>query len=189
MRLFVAVELSAAMRDEAARVASGLAERFGANARRAVTWVSPDKMHLTLRFIGEVQAAAAKELARRLAVPFDTASFALTVRGVGAFPHSGPPRVIWLGITEGAAALARLHDVVEQRLEGLGLVREDRPFRAHLTLGRVKAPIAPGARQVLASLSDVDIGSCEVTEVTLFESRLSPRGATYTVLAKGSLKE
>lgn len=187
MRLFVAVELSEAIRAEAARVASEVADRFGPGARRVVTWVSPDKMHLTLRFVGEAEAATAKELARRLAAPFDTAVFTLAVRGVGAFPHSGPPRVIWLGIVEGADALARLHDEVEGRLDGLGLAREDRPFRAHLTLGRVKSPLGGAARQVLASMDDTRIGACQVREVTLFESRLSPRGASYTALARGPL--
>jgi 2'-5' RNA ligase len=189
MRLFVAVELSAAVREEAARVASELADRFGPTARRAVTWVSPDRMHLTLRFIGDADAATAKELSRRLAVQFDTPAFRVAVEGVGAFPRSGPLRVVWLGITEGGEALARVHDEVEARLEGLGLASEDRAFRAHLTLGRIRAPIGPEARQHLASIGDAKIGSCDVRDVTLFESQLSPRGATYTALARGPLAD
>jgi RNA 2',3'-cyclic 3'-phosphodiesterase len=187
MRLFVAVELSEAVRQEAARVTGELADAFGPDARRAVAWVAPDKMHLTLRFIGEADPATGKELVRRVAVPFATPAFRLAVGGVGAFPRQGPPRVIWLGIPEGAEALARIHDEIEARLDGLGIEREDRPFRAHLTLGRVKAMLRPAARQALASIRAADVGTCDVHEVTLFESLLSPRGATYTALARGPL--
>ena len=187
MRLFVAVELSEEMRAGAGRIAAGLAERLGPGARRSVTWVATGNMHLTLRFIGEVEASVAGELARRIEAPFRTPAFRLSVQGAGCFPPSGPPRVIWLGLAEGAGELARVHDEVEARMEGLGLEREDRPFRAHLTLGRVKAPISPGARQAIASFAAADVGACRVDHVTLFESRLSPRGATYTVLARGML--
>jgi RNA 2',3'-cyclic 3'-phosphodiesterase len=187
MRLFVAVELSDGLRQEAARVAGTLADAFGPDARRAVAWVAPDKMHLTLRFIGEASSATAKELARRVAEPFGTPAFRLAIDGIGAFPRTGPPRVIWLGITEGAESLAQVHGEIESRLEGLGIEREDRPFRAHLTLGRVRAPVGPAARRALASIRAAEIGSCEVREVTLFESQLSPRGAVYTVLARGRL--
>jgi 2'-5' RNA ligase len=188
MRLFVAVELSEAMREEAARVAGGLAEALGPDARRAVAWVAPDKLHLTVRFIGEAAPAVAKELARRIGQPFVAPAFRLAVEGIGAFPGSGPPRVIWLGISEGAEGLAQVHDEIESRLDGLGLEHEDRPFRAHLTLGRVKAPLGPSGRRALASSRAADVGSCDVHEVTLFESRLSPRGATYVALARGRLR-
>ena len=86
------------------------------------------------------------------------------------------------GIQTQSAAVHALIDEIEARLDGLGLVREDRPFRAHLTLGRVRAPIGPAARQGLASVAASEIGSCDVREVTLFESRLSPRGPTYTAI-------
>ncbi len=123
----------------------------------------------------------------RLALPFATPAFRLSVAGLGAFPPSGPPRVFWLGLGEGADRLARLHDEVEARLEGLGFEREDRPFRAHLTLGRVKGRLGPEARRLLASVPPEDVGTLSVARVTLFESRLSPRGATHTALAHGRL--
>jgi len=188
MRVFVAVELGEAIRQEAARVAGELADTLGPHARRAITWVAPEKMHLTVRFIGEADQRTVKELVQRIAAPLDEPSFRLAVAGLGAFPRSGPPRVIWLGITEGAEALARLHDEVEARIDGLGLQREERPFRAHLTLGRVKAPIGLAARQAVAAVRADAIGDCEIREVTLFESRLSPRGASYTALARGRLR-
>lgn len=187
MRLFVAVEIDERIRREAARVGERLAEALGPGGRRAVTWVAPANMHLTLRFLGEVEEGVAAELRARIARPFDTAAFRLAVSGLGAFPPGGAPRVFWLGLAEGAEGLGRLHDEVEARLDGLGFERETRPFRAHLTLGRVKAPLGAGARTALAATPAADIGWCEVSQVTLFESRLSPRGAVYTALAHGPL--
>ncbi len=188
MRLFVAVELSEAVREGAARVARELAEAFGPGAKRAVSWVTPANMHLTVRFLGETDPRAAEDLVRRMAASFETPAFRLALGGLGAFPRSGPPRVIWLGLTEGAESLLRVHDEIEGRLEGLDVEPEDRAFRAHLTLGRVKAPPGPAARQAIASIRTDGIGSCDIQEVTLFESRLSPRGAIYTALARGRLR-
>jgi 2'-5' RNA ligase len=187
MRLFVAVELSEAVREAAARVARELAEAFGPGAKRAVSWVAPANMHLTVRFLGETDPRAAEDLVRRMAAPFETPAFRLAIGGLGAFPRSGPPRVIWAGLTEGAESLSHVHDEIEARLEGLDVEREERPFRAHLTLGRVKAPPGAAARQAIASIRGDAISACDIREATLFESRLSPHGAIYTALARGRL--
>jgi 2'-5' RNA ligase len=168
-------------------VARQLADAFGPGAQRAVSWVTPANMHLTLRFIGEVDPEIANELTHRLAKPFGVPPFRLAVGGLGAFPRSGPPRVIWLGLTAGAGGLSAVHDEVESRLKDLPIEREDRPFRAHLTLGRVRTPLGAAAGQAIASVRADAIGACDIGEVTLFESRLSPRGAVYTALARGPL--
>ena len=76
---------------------------------------------------------------------------------------------------------------MSRRLEGLGFPRESRPFRAHLTLGRVKAPLGPRAGEILAGTSVARDARCRVDHLTLFESRLSPRGATYSVVATARL--
>jgi 2'-5' RNA ligase len=187
MRLFVAVELSEAIRAEASRVARELADALGQGSRRAVSWAAPANMHLTVRFVGEVEPGTARELARRIGEPLAAPAFRLAVGGLGAFPHAGPPRIIWLGVTEGGERLAEVHDEVERLLVGLGLPPDDRPFRAHLTLGRVRTPLGLTARQALASVHAGALGACGVSEVTLFESRLSPRGSTYMALARGRL--
>lgn len=183
MRLFIAVELERELRERAATIAERIARELGPSAHRGISWVRPDRMHLTIRFLGEVDQAAVPELRTRLAAPVAVPAFRLTVSGVGAFPPSGPPRVIWLGIVEGQAELRQLHDALEARLAGLNVEREDRPYRAHLTLGRVKAPLAPSARAALARVSADALGSCTIDHATLFESRLSPAGPSYTALA------
>jgi 2'-5' RNA ligase len=188
MRLFVAVELDDAVRREAAGVAAALAavlERGG--GRPIVTWVAPQNLHLTLQFLGEVDAPLARIVVERLTPPFALPTFDVALAGLGAFPPSGPPRVIWLGVTKGADALAAVYREVDHRLEGLGFARDDRPFRAHLTLGRVKAPLSPRFRDTLAGVRTTSGTHCRADHIALFESLLSRNGSTYSVIATARL--
>jgi len=187
MRLFIAVDLDDAVRRHAGRLAERLARDLEPGARRAISWVSPRNMHLTLRFLGEVEPAAAAEVVGCLSGPLATPAFRVTTGGVGAFPPSGPPRVIWLGFSSGAEELSALQREIEARLGGHGLPREERPFRAHLTLGRVKGVVGVRARDVLAALVPSPVAECAVDHVTLYESHLSPKGPTYTALARSGL--
>lgn len=188
MRLFVAVELDEAVRREAARVARTLAaalDRQGTG--RGVAWVAAENLHLTLQFLGEVDAPTARIVADRVSEPLAIPAFDVALGGLGTFPPAGPPRVIWVGVTEGAGQLAASHAEVSRRLDGLGFPRENQPFRAHLTLGRVKAPLGRHVSEILAGTSVAREARCRVDHLTLFESRLSPRGATYSVVATARL--
>jgi len=188
MRIFIAVEIDEAVRRRAAQLSKALAsalERGG--ERRTVGWVAPQNLHLTLRFLGEVDAPAAEAVQSRLAAPFHTPAFEVGLSGLGAFPQAGPPRVIWLGISNGSAGLSDLSREVDARLDGLGFPKEERGFHAHLTLGRVKGPIGRRLPDAIAAAGAADAGRCFVDHVTLFESRLSPSGATYRVIATSRL--
>jgi len=187
MRLFIAAELDDPVRREVGRLAERLAREVEPRGGRAVSWVTPRNMHLTLRFLGEVDAASASAVAGCLSRPLAVPAFRLATAGVGAFPPSGPPRVIWLGFSSGVDELAALHGEIEARLAEIGCPREDRPFRAHLTLGRVKGAAGPHLRSILSSLPKPAVVECVVGHVTLFESQLSPRGPTYTALARSDL--
>jgi RNA 2',3'-cyclic 3'-phosphodiesterase len=187
MRLFVAAELDDAVRQRAAEIAAKLRHADQAGGRRSVAWVARENLHFTLQFIGEVDSPTAQRIAEQLVPPFDLPAFEVTIAGVGTFPPSGPPRVVWLGVTEGGAPLAAVARAVNQRLDAMGVPRDDRPFRAHLTVGRVKAPTGPRFREALAAARDAAVGRCPVDRVTLFESRLSPRGSTYSVVATSPL--
>jgi 2'-5' RNA ligase len=188
VRLFLAVELDEAVRRAAADTARTLAAALDRQGiRRGIGWVAPENLHLTLHFLGEVDEPTARAVADRVSAPLSTAPFDLALAGLGTFPPAGPPRVIWLGVAEGAGDLAAVHGEVGRRLEGLGVPLERRPFSAHLTLGRIKAPLGPRLNDVLAGVSFVREARCRVDHVTLFESRLSPRGATYSVIATARL--
>lgn len=187
MRLFLAVELDEAVRRAAGRVAAELSRALGADGRTNVAWVRPENMHLTIRFLGEMPAGAVPPLREALDVPLATRAFELRLAGLGAFPPRGPARVIWLGVLEGHDDLAAVHREVEDRLAALGLGRDDRPFRAHLTLGRVRNRLGPRAGSILSEAAAAGIPASVAREVTLFESRLSPSGAIYTALCRTSL--
>ena len=189
VRAFIAVEIDEAVRRRAAQLSRALAsalERSG--GRRAVAWVAPQNLHLTLRFLGEVDAAAVEAVKGRLAAPFDTPAFEVGLFGLGTFPPAGPPRVIWLAVSGGAKALSDVSREVDARLDGLGLPQEERGFHAHLTLGRVKGAVGRRLPDAIAAAGATDAGRCLVDHVTLFESRLSPSGATYCVVATSRLE-
>ncbi|HSK08956.1 MAG TPA: 2'-5' RNA ligase family protein, partial [Vicinamibacterales bacterium] len=99
----------------------------------------------------------------------------------------GPARVIWIGLSAGSEQLAAVHEELEGRLAGLGFEREDRPFRAHLTLGRARSRLGAAASQAVGGMQAAGVPACTAREVTLFESRLSPRGAAYTALVRAPL--
>ena len=190
MRLFVAVELDEAVRAAAERTADDLRQRLR-TTRLDARWVTGDKLHFTLVFIGHVDDTRADRFAAAVRQPFARAPFPLRLGGCGAFPPSGPPRVIWIGVSEGADALRALqHDVVA-RLEPLGFEPERRPFSAHLTLARVKDIDRRAARDARATIASAPVpdAECEITRVTLFQSHLSPKGSRYEVLAHGELAQ
>jgi RNA 2',3'-cyclic 3'-phosphodiesterase len=187
MRLFVAAELDAAVRKRAAAISATLRAAADADGRRAVSWVAPENLHFTLQFIGDTDEATAKRIVGQLVPPFELPVFDVSISDVGTFPPSGPPRVVWLGVSDGGVELAAVAREVNRRLDAIGLPHEDRPFRAHLTIGRVKAPTGPRFREALFAARNVAVGRCTVSGVTLFESHLSPRGSTYSVVATSRL--
>jgi 2'-5' RNA ligase len=188
MRLFVGVGVDRPLRLEAERLGSGLRARLGAHLRPS--WVLPENLHLTVRFIGHVQDERVATLVERVAQPLDTPAFDVELSGCGSFPPRGAPRVIWVGVTRGSPQLAALHEEFDRRLGSLGYPLEDRPFSVHLTIARIKhAP--PGSRRLL----DEALAACDfepllqrVDRVTIFESRLSPQGPRYTALRELPLR-
>ena len=152
-----------------------------------VVWVGTDNFHLTLKFLGSVDAERVSALTGALTTAAGTcASFPLGLRGLGAFPSAARPRVLWAGIDAGAAPAASLAERVDEALAALGVPREARAFSPHVTLGRVRQPHAqPRLVEVLATGGV--FGRVEVAHVSLMRSDLSPRGARYTELARAPL--
>jgi 2'-5' RNA ligase len=146
-------------------------------------------MHLTLIFIGEVPDAAGNEIASRLTAPVPVAPFELRVGGVGLFPPAGRPRVIWLGIETGLDRMRRVHDEVVRRLEGIEFSRESRAFSPHLTLARFQEPGTVAERQALAEVTVRSGPASVIDHVTLYQSRLSPKGPTYAAVRRAPLVE
>src|SRR3954454_7813226 len=189
MRLFVGVELDDDVRRRAAAIADR-AERLLSDML-VVRWIGPENLHITLWFLGEVAEDRVPALSAALDRPFALPSLNLRLGGVGAFPSSGVPRVLWLGIQDGAESLADIHTELAARLQPLGFLPETRPFSAHLTIGRVKSA-NPGVRprDIRRRWTDLaaEAGECRIQAVTLFRSRLSPRGAAYEPLVRVPLQ-
>jgi 2'-5' RNA ligase len=143
--------------------------------------VAETNLHVTLKFLGQIDPARVDAIADALAsAAARTAAFDLDVRGLGAFPTANRPRVLWAGL-EPAAPLAALAREVDATLGALGLPRESRPFAAHVTLGRVREGRRnPALAPALAR--PADCGRLPVTRISLMRSELNPRGARYTEL-------
>jgi 2'-5' RNA ligase len=192
LRLFVAVEIDEPVRIAAVDAAGRLRARL---SRQCVDldarWVPVDNLHLTLWFIGEVDEVRASAVVSALLPPFPHEAFDVHIGGLGAFPPSGAPRVLWLGVRAGQDALRVLHDETGARLRPLGFAAERRPYSAHLTIARVKETPAGSGPIVRAALAGTpaDAGRTTVSAVTLFRSRVSSKGSTYEPVARVPLKQ
>ena len=182
MRLFVAIEISDAMRQRIAGLTDEFRSRLG-RAASAVAWVPPERLHLTVQFIGQVDVTTAGMISRSFETPYDVAPFVLQIGGLGVFPPAGRPRVIWLGVQRGREGAARVHAETARRLEGLDIPRDSRPFAPHLTIGRIRDGRGARLRHDDAA-PPAAAGRCTIDHVALFESRLSPRGPTYLPLVR-----
>ena len=188
MRLFVGVEVGAEVQRTGSRVIDDLKRRAGQIAPHArVTWVKAEQLHITVRFIGQVDPASGEKIRTTLVPSLETAAFDLTVEGTGTFPPKRPPRVIWAGITAGLDSLRSVEQEVRARLDRLVPSTEDRDYHPHLTLGRVKEPAGLQPAVLLEGLENVMFGVVHVAAVTLFESRLSSSGPTYIPLGRAEL--
>lgn len=177
MRTFVAVNL-----DETLRARLGHAQRRLEESGADVKWANPEGLHVTLKFLGEVEEARVGEISRAIGQALDgCGAFRLRLRGAGSFPSPTAPRVIWVGTAEGAEALADMAARVEQAAQALGFERERRPFAGHITLGRARSP--RGRERLvegIAALAHEEFGEMTVEQAALMKSRLTPQGAIYS---------
>lgn len=176
-RLFVAIDIPEELRRAVADTTRGLRAEL-ASAR----WTPIENQHVTLKFLGSVDVARVEEMASACAAAAGSSDpLSLVVAGMGAFPSRKRARVLWAGIEDPGGSLGALAIELERRFEELGFPPEKRDFTAHLTLARFKTP------QRLPELPDVDASAFDVTELTLYRSRLHPSGARYEPLARFEL--
>jgi RNA 2',3'-cyclic 3'-phosphodiesterase len=185
LRTFIAVDVNKAIRDRAVALQASLA-RAGAE----VKWVEPENFHVTLLFLGEVDNRDVIDVCRAVADVCERHEpFSLTVETVGCFPNARRPRVVWVGITDGAEELGALHDALEPPLLDLGCYRrEERRYTPHFTIGRVQAEGAVDPLSAaLAKQAAWHGGTTQVSEVLVMSSELRSPGPQYTVLSRAKL--
>jgi 2'-5' RNA ligase len=177
MRTFIAIELP----DHVKKSMGQLSERLK-NAKVAASWTRPEQIHLTLRFLGDVDEPRIEILTGMLREEYKGLKpFKLFVAGAGAFPNAHRPNVIWAGLRGVPEALQQAQSIAETAARAIGLPPENRPFKPHLTLARVREPSSAGSLAgFLEKERDFDAGGFNVGSVTLFSSQLSPKGATHT---------
>ena len=170
--------------DEVRTRLGGTVESLRATAG-GIAWVAPSNFHLTVKFLGGVEESRVEAVRAALAdaaaahAPFD-----LALQGLGAFPTPTRPRVVWAGLATGAAPLAALAGDVDRALAAIGFPPEDRPFSAHVTLGRVREVRRdPALATAIARAGSHPFGALRVDRLSLMRSQLSPTGARYTELA------
>jgi 2'-5' RNA ligase len=185
MRTFVAIPLPVECQAMLDQMQHGL-RACGAE----VGWVAIPSIHLTLKFLGEIDPEVIPKLAEALEAASEPEhGFELRLHGLGCFPNQKSPRVIWCGIEGDTDALLSLHQRVESACSQFGFLPEDRSFKAHLTLGRVK-----GKRNLQPLVDCIKIGSdlqhgFRVDHYNIFKSILRPQGAVYSVLKTVALRE
>jgi 2'-5' RNA ligase len=183
LRAFIAIELPESLRSALAGLQQDLQQ-----CKADIRWVKPDNIHLTLKFLGEVDDKEIDPIVKTLK-DFCTmySGFSLEVKGVGVFPNIRSPRVLWVDIS-GSGLLSGLQKGIEDGLSSLGFNPENRRFVPHLTLGRFRSSAGKhDLHNRIEQNKDLSLGSFDVMSVSLMRSDLSPAGARYTRIAGISL--
>ncbi|MCX5702566.1 MAG: RNA 2',3'-cyclic phosphodiesterase [Candidatus Omnitrophica bacterium] len=187
MRAFIAIELSQEIKDSL----SQLQERLK-SSQADVKWVSPQNIHLTLKFLGEVDESKLEKIGEILeTLKADKTPFYMRLSSVGAFPKTNYPRVIWAGIDKGDTETKEIAKFLEEKIAKLGIPAEDRPFSSHITIGRVKSGLNREGlvKKLNESVNHFAKANLEfqVEKITLFKSTLTPKGPVYEILKEVSL--
>ncbi len=170
VRLFIAIELPGAVKERLSLLCGGVP---------GARWLRTDQMHLTLKFIGEVDGPRFDDI-RGALERVREAPCTISISGVGLYGKLRQPRVLWAGVAPGEPVI-RLHGAIEKALSGLGVAPDERKYRPHVTLARFKNGRGRRVRQFLEQNDALTIPGIDVTRFVLFSSFLSHKGAVYSV--------
>ena len=187
LRAFIAIDIPAGIK----KVLTLQTANLHAQAGRSVRWVASENMHLTLKFLGELSPANVELLSQTIQSECSQhPPFEIVVSGLGRFPNLRRPRVIWAGL-QVPLDLGRLQRRIELEAARLGYPPEDKPFSAHLTIGRVREQVSfeemKAIETALSGMSAGEFGRFTAQTVTLFKSELQSAGPLYTPLFSAQL--
>ncbi len=184
IRTFIAVELPQEIHDALKQLQDVLRASMP-----DVRWTRSSNIHLTLKFLGDVETSridAISEALKNIACQFTP--FTTSLAGVGAFPNSRKPRVVWVGLKKGADELVDMAKQIEGSMKRLGFPREKRRFNPHLTVGRIRRLEHPALMTEALERPDVgELGGFTVQRIALIKSQLDPAGSIYTTLFEAPL--
>ena len=183
IRAFIAIELPQALKSEITH----LQEQIKAKSRVPVRWVNPDNIHLTLKFLGDINVDIVDDIIRAIGEAARGSNpIHLGVKGLGVFPNPKRVQIIWVGLTGGLDKLTNLQQRIDNAVAGLGFPREKRPFSPHLTIARLRDRATPAERQSMGQLigetgftSQLDFNA---GSVNLMKSQLTREGPIYSRL-------
>lgn len=184
IRTFIAIEIPKTIISKIRELQEGIkAYAF------KIRWVRAENIHLTLKFLGDVEEVKINEIAKAVFKTVEGYSpISLQARGIGVFPGVKRPRVLWVGLTGQLEALVRLQKTLDENLMALGFSREERPFKGHLTMGRIKDKVdVKKFGDALMAFRSFESETFTAGQVILYKSELKPSGAVYTELASASM--
>jgi 2'-5' RNA ligase len=189
IRSFIAIELSGELKQSLAR----LQDRLKEGSRAPVRWVGPNSIHLTLKFLGNIDVSVTGDILKALEkAASGVPPFQLELSGLGVFPDPRRVQVVWAGMTGEVARLEKLHKSIEAGLKPLGFTAESRPFRPHLTLGRVRDRASHEEREDLGRLitnMPFDRGvKMNVGSLSLMKSQLTREGPIHSRIGTVELR-
>lgn len=184
IRAFVAVNLDLRTTRRVADLQKRVHDALGPRSQQ-LRWVPPANLHVTVKFLGSIDrslSVAIRDALRPLAAA--TRSFRVRARGLGAFPDTTTPKVLWVGTDAEGGALEGLANAVDGALLGIGLPKEKRKFHAHVTLARVKDAGGLGLPALFEQVGPTDCGDSPVGELVVYRSETKPSGAEYEALER-----
>ena len=180
VRTFIAIEIPENILSDIRELQQNL-RHFGIDIR----WIRPENIHLTLKFLGDVPAANIDGIFRAISKAAEkVSSISLKAKGIGMFPGIKHPRVLWVGLDGQLDDLMRLQKTVDANLKDMGFPLERRPFKGHLTIGRIKVKLNTKTfGDALTTFGNFETQTFTADKITVFKSELKPQGAVYTRLA------
>lgn len=184
IRTFIAVKLPQEIHDNLKQLQDVLRASMP-----DVRWTKAGNIHLTLKFLGDVETSQIDAISEALRdIASHLSPFAVSLAGVGAFPNSRKPRIVWIGLGKGVNELVEMAKQIEGSMKKLGFQREKHPFRPHLTVGRIRRLEHPVIMTEALERSDVgELGEFTVQQMSLIKSQLDPAGSIYTTLFEAPL--
>ncbi|MDD2752774.1 MAG: RNA 2',3'-cyclic phosphodiesterase [Candidatus Omnitrophica bacterium] len=187
MRTFVAIELPKEIKAEVSKLQDQL-KKSGAD----VKWVTPENIHLTLKFLGDRDEKKVEQIKQILQeVAKENPAFEVSLDSLGTFPNANYPRVVWTGIAQGDTETKKIAQELEEKIAKIGIPKEDREFSSHITIGRVKSNL--NREKLIQELSNAENYLAgkklkfSVDAITLFKSTLTPQGPLYEILKTENL--